>query len=236
MTDRGRAATRTRDALVMALTIATGSLDAMSYLSLGGVFVSVITGNLVLLGVGFGKPEYGVALRVGVSIGAYAVGVALGAAVAGATEEQQHAWPRRATGGLVVELVLLLAFTIGWEVTAGSRRASEDVVLVALAAAAMGIQGVVVNRLAVPGYSSTYLTSTLIRAVTELVRGPRDHVVVKVLALAGVVAGALGGALLDIEVPRMAPAIAVVLVGGVVSASALLGRHGRLLTVPASDD
>ena len=40
----------TRDGLLVLLTLTTGAVDASSFLHLGNVFSSVITGNLVLLG------------------------------------------------------------------------------------------------------------------------------------------------------------------------------------------
>jgi len=40
-----------RDSLVVLLTVTTGAVDAASFLALGHVFGSVITGNLVLRGV-----------------------------------------------------------------------------------------------------------------------------------------------------------------------------------------
>jgi uncharacterized membrane protein YoaK (UPF0700 family) len=41
---------RVRDGLLLTLTAAAGSADAVSYLGLGRVFTANMTGNLVLLG------------------------------------------------------------------------------------------------------------------------------------------------------------------------------------------
>ena len=44
-----------RNGLLVLLTLTTGAADASSFLHLGNVFSSVITGNLILLGVAGGK-------------------------------------------------------------------------------------------------------------------------------------------------------------------------------------
>jgi uncharacterized membrane protein YoaK (UPF0700 family) len=231
--DRSRRAAATRTALTVTLVAGTGSLDAVAFLALGKVFVSVITGNLVLLGIGLGgRGEHQVALRVAVAIACYAVGATVGAAIAGRAENGQPVWPGRVTTALLVELVLLGGFAGGWELAAARPVGAAQVTLLGVAAAAMGLQSAAVNRLALPGFSSTYLTSTLIRAVTELVHGPRDHVGAKVAALTSVVVGALAGALLVTAAPRFAPAIAIGLLAAVLVASTILSRDGGLLKAP----
>jgi uncharacterized membrane protein YoaK (UPF0700 family) len=62
----------------------SGALDALGFLALGGVFASVMTGNLVLLGLGAGTRNGGLAVHAVVAIGGYSLGVAIGAARPGA--------------------------------------------------------------------------------------------------------------------------------------------------------
>jgi uncharacterized membrane protein YoaK (UPF0700 family) len=235
--DRSHRAAATRTALTVALAAGTGSLDALAFLALGKVFVSVITGNLVLLGIGLGSQgEHQVALRVAVAMVSYAVGATAGAAITGRAQADQPVWPARVTAALLVELALLAGFAGGWELAAARPVGAAQLALLAVAAVAMGLQSAAVNRLALPGFSSTYLTSTLIRAVTELVLGPRHHVGAKIAALASVVVGALAGALLITTSPRFAPAIAIAALTAVLVTSAILGRHGGLLTAPEPAD
>jgi uncharacterized membrane protein YoaK (UPF0700 family) len=207
-------------------------MDALAFLALGKVFVSVITGNLVLLGIGLGQGEHGVALRVAMTVVGYAAGATAGAAITGRAEDDQPVWPSRVTAALLVELILLAGFAVGWELSAARPGGAALLVLLAVAAAAMGLQSAAVNRLALPGFSSTYLTSTLVRALTELVHGPRHHVPPKIVALVSVVVGALAGALLVTAAPRFAPAIAIGLLAGVLAVSTILGRPGGLLMAP----
>jgi uncharacterized membrane protein YoaK (UPF0700 family) len=234
---RSYQAAATRTTLTVALAAGAGSLDALAFLALGKVFVSVITGNLVLLGIGLGgHGEHQVALRVAVAVACYAIGATAGAAIAGRAENDQPVWPGRVTTALLVELVLLAGFVVGWELAAARPAGAVQVVLLGVAAAAMGLQSAAVNRLALPGFSSTYLTSTLIRAVTELVLGPRHHIGAKVAALTSVVLGALGGALLVTRAPRFAPAIAIGLLAAVLVTALTLSRRGGLLTASEPGD
>jgi uncharacterized membrane protein YoaK (UPF0700 family) len=234
--DRSHRAAAIRTILTVALTAGSGSLDALAFLGLGKVFVSVITGNLVLFGIGLGQSEHELALRVAVAIASYAVGATAGAAITGRAQADQPVWPARVSAALLVELALLAGFAGGWELAAARPAGAAQLTLLAVAAVAMGLQSAAVNRLALPGFSSTYLTSTLIRAVTELVLGPRHHVGVKIAALASVVVGALAGALLITTSPRFAPAIAIAALTAVLVTSAILGRHGGLLTAPEPAD
>jgi uncharacterized membrane protein YoaK (UPF0700 family) len=235
-TERSRRAAAARTVLTVALTAGSGSLDAVAFLALGKVFVSVITGNLVLFGIGLGQREHQLALRVAVAIVSYAVGATAGAVITGRARADQPVWPGRVTVALLAELALLAGFAGGWELAAARPAGGAQLALLAVAAAAMGLQSAAVHRLALPGFSSTYLTSTLIRAVTELVLGPRDHVAPKVAALTSVVAGALAGAVLITEAPRFAPVIAIAALAAVLVTTAILGRRGGLLTAPEPAD
>ena len=107
--------TRRRDALVVALAMATGGMDAIGFIALGGVFASVMTGNLVLLGVSVGHRNGSLAAHVGVALAGYIMGVAAGALVAGRPDGRRSTWPARVTAALLVELALIVGFTVGWE-------------------------------------------------------------------------------------------------------------------------
>jgi len=230
LADRWRRAAAVRNILTVALAIGTGSLDAIGFLALGNVFVSVMTGNLVLLGVGLGTGRTALAWHVALAIAGYAAGVAGGTMIAGRPVDGQPAWPPRVCGALLAELAVLCGFTAGWEAGAARPSGGAQFALLGTASLAMGLQSSAVDRLAVPGFSSTYLTSTLIRAVAQLVLGRRDHLTAKLAALACAIAGALGGALLIARAPRLAPAIAGVIVAGVLSTAWWLSRSGGLLT------
>src|SRR6266550_2297801 len=74
---------RRRDLLLVALTFAAGSVDAVALLRLD-VFTAVMTGNIVLLGLAVGQGAFGNALRSLVALVAYGAGVVAGAPIVGA--------------------------------------------------------------------------------------------------------------------------------------------------------
>jgi uncharacterized membrane protein YoaK (UPF0700 family) len=176
------------------LTLSTGALDAASYLRLGHVFSSVVTGNLVLVGVAVGQQAGTLALNCGLAVSGYGAGVLAGGAIAGTPQRGQPAWPGRATITLLVEMVLLIGFSAGWLAAGGHPQGAGRLGLLVLAAAAMGVQSTAVRRLG--PMSTTYLTSTLTGLLTALAirRWPAEWRR-STGVLAAVMAGAACGAL-----------------------------------------
>src|SRR5215472_14225077 len=133
-----------RDLLVVLLTITTGAVDAASFLALGNVFGSVITGNMVLLGVAAGAARPDLAVHSGVALAGYVAGVAIGAPIAVHAGGHGRVWPPRVTVALVAELGILCAFSVAWELAGAAPRGGVQFALVAVLAAAMGLQGAAV--------------------------------------------------------------------------------------------
>jgi uncharacterized membrane protein YoaK (UPF0700 family) len=209
--------TARRDALVVALAVTTGSTDAIGFIAMGGVFASVMTGNLVLLGVSIGHRNGSLAAHVGVALAGYVVGVVVGAVVAGRPDPARSTWPARVTAALLVELGLIIGVTVGWELVGGHPVGDPQLVLLGLASLAMGVQSSAVRSLADPGLSSTYMTGTLTSLVGAVaagdgLAGQRQNLAV----IAAVVVGAAVGGVLVLEVPRAAPAVALVALGSVI--------------------
>ncbi len=192
---RARQAAR-RDIGVVTLTLTTGAVDAVTFLHLGKVFSSVITGNMALLGVAAGSHNPALAVSGGVALAGYAVGALVAGAIARTPERDQPVWPARVTVALAVELGVLAALSAGWLVTAGRPAGAIQLTLLSLAAAAMGMQSAAVRRLG--QMSSTYLTSTLTGVVVALAMRQRPRELqrslgVFVAIVAGAVAGAIAG-------------------------------------------
>ena len=210
---------RRRDLLLVALTFAAGSVDAVALLRLD-VFTAVMTGNIVLLGLAVGQGAFGNALRSVVALVAYSVGVVVGARILGAIAIETH-WSPKVTRALVVEWALQFAFLIGWLFTAAKPDGPTAAVLIAFSGIAMGIQAATARALA-PGMSTTYVTGTLTGLLSELsalgsVSGDRRRRASIVVALA---LGAVSGALVLSTVPLLAPAIPLAVVGAVVLVAA----------------
>src|SRR5215218_5913432 len=68
---------------------------------------------------------------------------------------------------VAVELVVLVAFAVGWFLAVAEPDGGEVYPLIALPAMAMGVQSADVRRLGIPGVATTYITGTL----TDLTEG-----------------------------------------------------------------
>jgi uncharacterized membrane protein YoaK (UPF0700 family) len=208
-----------RDALVVVLALASGSIDAIGYVRLGGVFTSVMTGNMVLLGVSAGRHTAALAIRTGIAFVAYGLGSIVGARVAGTAETDQAVWPRQITRAIVVEASTLVIGGVIWEVTGSTPTGTVTYVLLVINAIALGTQSSAVLRFGISGLSTTYLTGTLTHVMAAIgtrgVRLPRRSVG----ALCGLVGGATIGAVVAVEVPRLAPAVPLVALLVVIAAA-----------------
>jgi uncharacterized membrane protein YoaK (UPF0700 family) len=203
-----------RDALLVLLAVTTGATDAASFLALGHVFSSVITGNLVLLGVGAAHGDVTLLRSSGIALAAYAAGVAL-AAPGLKSASPEVLWPRHANRALVGELLVLAAFAIVWEASPTTPATAVREVLLALAAVAMGAQSETVRTLG--PFSTTYLTSTLTGLVSALARREvtpelRRSAAIIAAAVAGAAAtaGLLHGARSALPALQLAPLAAVI--------------------------
>ncbi len=205
-----------RNVLVVALIVASGSLDAVGFLRLGGVFTSVMTANMVLLGVSAGTRDAALAAHAGAAFGGYILGSFVGSRVSGHAERDQPVWPDRISVTLAIELGLLAVSAAWWEATGGHPPGAETYGLLAVNAIALGTQSGAVLRFGVSGLSTTYLTGTLTQFVASLSRG---RLLTQSLAsLVAVVSGGTVGAVLAVEAPRFMPivplgVVALVLVG-----------------------
>jgi uncharacterized membrane protein YoaK (UPF0700 family) len=183
---------RQRDVLLTILGLTTGAVDATAFERLGHVFASVITGNLILLGVSAEQANGQLALFGGCSLASYAVGVMLASPRGGRlpTEQQDESlWPRGTTAALFFDLSLLLAFAVVWESAGDRPEEAIRLLMLALAAGAMGAQSSAVRRLG--NFSTTYLTSTLTGVLEELVAHRWSAATARSLAvIAAVLAGA----------------------------------------------
>ncbi|MEU8729510.1 YoaK family protein [Streptomyces tendae] len=215
----------TPPALMLALTFATGVVDAVGYLRLDQVFAGNMTGNVVILGMaatggGTGLPVLGPVLALGSFLaGAAAAGRVLRTAPPG--------WSRRCTGllggvGLVLTATVLALAVVGAD-TSGARAGTASAL-----ALAMGAQAATARHLAVKDVTTVVVTSTLTglaadsRLGAARGRGARR----RAAAVALIVAGAAAGAALCQAHAGLAVAVAAC----VVLAVTALGRTTPALT------
>lgn len=213
-----------RDSRVVLLTVTAGAVNAVSFLALGKVFTSVITGNMVLLGISAATRSSNEAIHSGAALAGYAAGVVVGAPLAARASQHGGIWPSAVTTTLAAELCLLTAFCVGWEAVHGSPRGGAQLVLLIMVTAAMGMQSSAVRRLG--QMSSTYLTSTLTGVVAGLVtRSMPEGTGRSVGVLAAIVAGALAGGLLATKAYAWLPVLILAPLGVVVAGAAVAGRR-----------
>jgi uncharacterized membrane protein YoaK (UPF0700 family) len=212
--------TSLRDRLVVLLAVVSGATDATGFLALGGAFASVMTGNMVLVGVAVGSGDGSLVGVLLFAIGGYVAGAAIGAGVAGSPQEGDPLWPRTVTRALLVELVLFVVFAVAWWVQGARPDGSWAAALLGLTAVALGIQSSAIQRFGVPGLSTTYLTGTLTTIVIRLVgRQPPNTVRHSGSILLGLVVGAGVAAALVTLVPWSAPVLQVLLLSVVIVAA-----------------
>jgi uncharacterized membrane protein YoaK (UPF0700 family) len=207
--------------LLVVLAAAAGGVDVMAVSRLGGPFASVVTGNLIQLGRSLAIPNRQLAASALTAVASYAVGVAIGTAM---LRGSPPGWRFRTCVVASVELLLLVGVLVGWLIASGSPGTDQALFLLALAAAAMGLQSAATLSTGVPEASTTYMTGTFtsfIRAVTtdpHLI-GAAGAGIARLLSL---LAGAVIGALILEFAPSWTPVFPVVLIAGTIVLAAAL--------------
>jgi uncharacterized membrane protein YoaK (UPF0700 family) len=245
-------------ALLLVMTAVTGVVDAVSILALGRVFVANMTGNVVFAGFAMvGAPGFSLSASL-FALAGFLAGAAFGGLLIARTGRDRGLLLR---AGAAAELVLAAAALLlaGLSGAAGVSHGTTGMTggafgpavtdgLAAMLAVAMGIQNAVARKLAVPDMTTTVLTMTLtglgadFRAVLRE-RGRVDgtdrpalrDLGRRLLVIATMLAGAVTGAWLVLDVSPLAgltlgtALLAVVAIGAVLAAS----RPGTWRPVPA---
>ena len=240
---------RALTAISVLLTIGTAATDVACFTRLGSVFASVMTSNLVFLGLSAARHSGALAARSGVAVAAYVIGVAAASRLARAGQRpaprmtrparparRGQPWSAWIASTLLVEIVLLATFTAGWEITGTKPEGGAQLLLLVAAAVAMGIQSGVVAVLGIAGVSTTYLTGTLTTLIDALASPqPRPGVNVRrAAALCALVGGAALGGLLLATVPAAVPAVPLATLAGAIIAGTLWLRPAPADRRPAN--
>lgn len=160
--------------LLVLLTLNAAWIDMLSYLSLGRVFASFMTGNILFIGLGVAQGNSGLVIHALVAVLVFLVGVAFGSFCLARAPQQQSgtAWHHTFARYLLLEWLLLLVYAIIWRVTSNlSQQAGVQILLLCLAALAMGMQGALVLLFNIPGVVADALTGTLITLGQRLAQG-----------------------------------------------------------------
>jgi uncharacterized membrane protein YoaK (UPF0700 family) len=218
---------RVRDLLLVALTVSTGAVDALSWLVLGKVFSAFMTGNLVFLGLRTGGAQGPSVTRVLAAVAAFGLGAALAARIVAPTEESRVVWPPRVTVALGTALAVQAAFLGLWVGVGADPSTSAGDLLIAISALAMGMQTTAIFSLGVRAVFTTAATATWAALMGDLSgwsqsAGERRRLAAVIL---GLLVGAAVGGLLVVHARTWAPLFPLVVSGLVVSAALPFGRR-----------
>lgn len=147
------------------LCFVSGGLDAISFLALGGVFASVMTGNLVFLGVSTAAGHGTAVLSTVVALTGYIIGVAVGSRLA-RLRPGGHVWSMGVSLTMLAEVLVLTMACAVWVLHGQRVGVTGQALLLGCVVFAMGMQGAAVRTLDV-SVSTTYMTG----ALTILIEG-----------------------------------------------------------------
>ncbi|GAA0383164.1 YoaK family protein [Streptomyces luteireticuli] len=179
-------------ATLLALTLAAGVVDAVSFLGLGHVFTANMTGNVVFLGFSAaGAPGFSVPAS-GLAVGGFLVGALLGGRFGVVMEGR----PRRLWIGGALAAEALLVGTAAVVTATGPGGEGRRFTTIAVLALAMGVRVATVRRLAVPDMMTVILTRTLtgIAADSRMAGGTDPYLGRRVGSVLAMTLGAAAGA------------------------------------------
>ncbi|MFG2626211.1 YoaK family protein [Streptomyces sp. NPDC048473] len=210
--------------MMLALTVVTGLVDAVSYLELGRVFVANMTGNVVFSGFAIaGAPGFSFAASL-VALAAFAVGALLGGLIVHRALTHRG---RMLLYALLVETACVLAALIVTLASGHPFVGGVRFVLIALLGLGLGAQNAVSRALAVPDLTTTVLTLTItgILSDSRFAGGGGSKAGRRVLSAAAMMTGALVGAMAVLHGhPRLPLLLAVAVLAVVTLAAIVLAR------------
>jgi uncharacterized membrane protein YoaK (UPF0700 family) len=206
---------------LVALTISTGSIDAISWFGLGKVFSAFMTGNLAFVGFRLASSNGPSLPRVLTSIAAFAIGAALSARVVRRTIGGERAWPPQVIVALAGSLVAETVFLAVWAAVGADPSARLGDFLIGLSALAMGIQTAAVFALGVRAVFTTAATATLAVLMGDFSEWPQSRGERWRLAsvLGGLLIGAVVGTTLVVHAGAWAPLFPVAVTACVIAAA-----------------
>jgi uncharacterized membrane protein YoaK (UPF0700 family) len=151
------------------LSLASGCTDVLSFLKLGDLFTSAMTGNTALFAIAVGRGQMLVASRGLTALLGFMLGAALATVIYAPGRAEQNA-RRRLRHLLLLETVFLGGCAALWSVSRDPVQGSALYAVILLSAVSMGIQGVVGRLIDVSGISTIVFTSVLISIAMSLTR------------------------------------------------------------------
>ena len=178
------------------LTTASGMVDAVTFLTMGHVFVANMTGNVVFLGFAAAGDHDISAAGSLAALAAFIVGSFAGGALTVRSSRVQRLMLRASAINLVLALGALAVVAVAG-IAVDSSGAFVAIVLLAVA---MGIQSAVARTIAIPDFTTTVLTMTITGLAADLARGLSPKALRRLLSVAAMFVGAAAGALLVLRI------------------------------------
>jgi uncharacterized membrane protein YoaK (UPF0700 family) len=158
-------------ALLLALTVLAGVVDATSILALDHVFVAAMTGNLVILGLGLSGAAGFSVLWSALAVAGFLVGVLAGGLIC--RRDRGHRG-RAVRDTALYKTVLAVPVTVTALVAGDHLQPAVRTTITVLLAASMGGQLALIRHLKVPDLLTAVLTLTMTGMLTERGQGRRD--------------------------------------------------------------
>ena len=159
------------------LTSICALIDVVCFVALGGVFASMMTGNLLLLAVSVGSGSGWIDVgRQALPIAMFAVGAVLGARLMRTSDllpKRMQSWRL----GFALEwLFLVCATVLAWRMDSTELNATSQMI-VTLLGLSMGVHGAMVRGHGVPDLGSNVMTTILatLMADTRIAKGDSKH-------------------------------------------------------------
>jgi uncharacterized membrane protein YoaK (UPF0700 family) len=151
------------------LSFGSGCIDVLSFLGLGGVFTSAMTGNTALLAIAAGQGRGQAAYRSLCSLLGFSLGVMLATLLSPPRSTYQATW-RSVTRILMFELVVIGGCALLWTHSPRPLEGNALYSIIALASVSMGIQAVGARSITSTGISSVVFTTGLVQIVMAATR------------------------------------------------------------------
>jgi hypothetical protein len=184
---------------LIGLTVVTGLVDTISFLGLGHIFTSNMTGNVVFLGFSAGGAPGISAARSIAALCAFAGGSVCGGRLISSRERAPIAHLLITT---YVEMALLLTAAGAAAFAAGDASLTAAYAIVLSTAVAIGLRNAVVRKVAVPDLTTTVLTMTIRRLCWR--NAPSDLRSLPTLGVAALMVAALSFLLRSHARPKLA--------------------------------
>jgi uncharacterized membrane protein YoaK (UPF0700 family) len=147
-------------ASAVALCFAAGATDIISYLTLGKIFTSAMTGCAALFFIKATGGDVPTAIRAAIALASYMAGCALAVSLQPADEEQVKS-PFTLRRLLTAECLLLALYCLLAGISPQPPAGAIRLILIFISATAMGVQSIVARDLAEPGISTVVLNPTM---------------------------------------------------------------------------